>query len=697
MQKLIFLSALLIAQFAFAQENDKEPGKPEELDAVVIESEAKAITNKNGNTIIDVANSIFSTQPNTLDLLSKLPKIQLSADRESISIVGKGMPLLYIDNQKVSINELNTLDVSDIKTIEIINNPSSKYEANGRAVILITRKFSKKEGYKIMLTENAVFKRNFNNYAGISSSFKTGKLEFKANFNYNQIKVWESNGNNFAMPDYGILSNYRVTAVTKRPQFTYGGGIFYKISDDDYFSGNFSARNQNDTFNIITKTHNEEGADVNNVNTLSQNTQSRDFYSGFLNYNHKIKGLDAVLFSGFQYSNFGQATQSVISNDYNQTGSALSQYRNQDFGIDVFSGRMDLEKKFKNEMKLEVGGLYLLADAVTGFNVENVNPPSSTNSDYNYKEQNISAYSQFSGSYKKLNYSVGLRAENTIAKGKYDAEAGLSINKNYINLFPKAQLEQLIDSSNTININYAKTISRPDFSSTSQIRTYINPYFVWASNINLDPTITDEISIGYQYKDKSIRFAYYKTSNPVYYGAAYEADEKLLLLTTMNFDKETNFSVEVTLPFKYKFWTVNNYLNLSINKVEDDLAVVNKIKPTLYYYSNHDFKLPDELSLQLTGWGLTKQKMGVFEKNAIFTMNAAVSKTFFKDFDCTITWSDMFRKMTFRETFTYNNVSSRGVYFTDSHSVSFTARYTFGKIKSAYVEKSIDENSGRIK
>ena len=179
MQKLIFLSALFITQFAFAQEKEKEPEKPEELDAVVIEKEEKAITNKNGNTIIDVANSIFRTQPNTLDLLSKLPKIQLSADRESISIIGKGSPLLYIDNQKVSINELNTLDVSDIKTIEIINNPSSKYEANGRAVILITRKFSKKEGYKI---------KELNFQEGEVAGIKTVTLEFEGEYSFGYLK-----------------------------------------------------------------------------------------------------------------------------------------------------------------------------------------------------------------------------------------------------------------------------------------------------------------------------------------------------------------------------------------------------------------------------------------------------------------------------------------------------------------------------
>ncbi len=696
---LFVFSTLLIVQFTFAQENEKEKEKekPEQLTEVVVESEAKAITNKNGNLKIDVANSVYKSQPNTIDLLSKLPKIQVSPDRESISIIGKGNPLLYIDNQKANMNDLNTLDVSDIKTIEIIDNSPSKYEADGRAVILITRKFSKKEGYKVSLSEYAVFKKYFNNYAGINSSLKTGKLEFKANFNYNQIKVWESNGNDFAISDYDIKSKYLVTAVTKRPQFLYGGGVFYKINEDDYFSANVSGRTQDDIFNIITSTHNEQGSDVDDVNTLNKNDESRNFTNGFLNYNHNFKGINTVLFTGIQYSNFNQQIASVIWNDYNDVGSVLSQYRNQKFDVNVFSGRIDLETKFKNEMRLEIGALYLQAEADTHFDTENINPPITDISHYNYSEQNAAAYSQFSGTYKKFNYTAGLRAENTIVKGKYDTETGLSINKNYINLFPKVQLKMVIDSSNTIRLNYAKSITRPNFSSTSQVTAYINPYFVWSNNINLDPTISDEISFTYQYKENTVRLIANRSSNPVYYGASYNNSQNLLTFTTTNFDRQSEMAIEITVPFKYRFWSTTNVLNVGQTKIEDNSAVINKSKPSVYFYSNHIFTLKDKTEFALTGWGYTTQKLGIFERSGLFTFDASVSKTFFKQLSCSVSWNDIFRKMTFKENFIINSVSAKGVYYTDSHSVSFSLKYSFGKIKSAYVEKSVDENSGRIK
>ena len=97
-------------------------------------------------------------ESNPVDLLSKLPKIQISNNRESIGVFGRGTALIYLGNQRISVQELQNIAIEDIKTIEIINHPSSKYEAEGRSVILITPKFSKKNGFKGTISETASFR-----------------------------------------------------------------------------------------------------------------------------------------------------------------------------------------------------------------------------------------------------------------------------------------------------------------------------------------------------------------------------------------------------------------------------------------------------------------------------------------------------------------------------------------------------------
>lgn len=693
------LAFILISFFTTGFIYSQEEAKNEKtLDEVVIDATPKTFVSKNGNIKLDVTNSIFNAVPNTLDLLSKLPKVQVSPDRESITVVGKGNPLLYIDNQKVDMNALNTLDVADIKTIEIINNPSSKYEAEGRVVILITRKLSKKEGFKVAVTENAAFKRYFNNSFGVNTSLKKQKIEFKANLNYNRLTVWESNGNDFSVPAENITSNYLTKAVTKRPQFLFGSGVFYKINQDDYLSLNFNGRTQKERFDITTDTYNNDATTENWIKTLNQNSEKRGFYNAFINYNHKIKSIDGQLFTGFQISDYNQQVDGTIFDDYNAAGMNLSQIRNQKFDITVFSGRADFEKVFKNDMKLELGALFLKADGATYFQAEIQNPQTIQISDYNHKEQNISGYTQISGSLKKVNYSFGLRTEQTIINGKNASEQKQLVHKNYNNLFPKTQFDFSIDSTKTITLNYSKSIVRPNYSATNQVLTYINPYFAFANNSNLNPTITDEIAGTFDYKNKSLRVAYTRRKNPVYYGTFYNDSEKLLTLMTTNFEKESGYNIEITLPFTYKFWTVTNVLSGILNKIEDQTTILNRSKPYFYGYSNSVFKLPKAIELSVTGWGMTDQYEGVFNSKGLFVMDIAISKTIFKHFDCTVSANDLFRKTNYYNTYTMNGISTNGKYFTDSYLISFSLKYSFGKIKNAeFKEKNVDENTNRIR
>lgn len=143
----LILLFFLISLTGYTQNETPKDSISNHLNEVVVSQNKKTFTNTNGNIKVDVSNSIYNSVSNIVDLLAKLPTVQVSPDKESISVVGRGNPLIYIDNQKVGMNDLNALAFADIKTIEIIQNPSSKYEAEGCSVILITSKFSKKDSF----------------------------------------------------------------------------------------------------------------------------------------------------------------------------------------------------------------------------------------------------------------------------------------------------------------------------------------------------------------------------------------------------------------------------------------------------------------------------------------------------------------------------------------------------------------------
>ena len=695
---LITILLFCLSFMANAQNETPKDSISNELNEVVISKKKKMFTNANGNVKIDIANSVYSTVPNPIDLLSKLPSVQIGSDRENISIVGKGNPLIYIDGQKGTITDLNALSVADIKTVEIIKNPSSKYEAEGRAVILITRKISKKDSFKTEISEVASFKRNYNNYLGFNSSFKKDKLEWKANFNYNLRNPWENHSLEYEIPKASIVSNYDVTANSHVKEYVFGGGVFYKINEDDYLSVNINGKMRNDTFDINTFTFNQNQSQINNVFTFSDNSSTKNFLNSFINYSKKIKAIDTKLFIGFQGSNYNQHLLSLVQNNFNETDFKLSQNRDQKFNVDVFSGRIDLEKKFKNEMSLEYGGLYLKAKSKSNADIFDFEEGKSEVSDYDFKEENLAAYVQFSGKLKKIDFSFGLRTENTNVYSKFKTQVSPSIDKNYTNLFPKADLTIPIDSTKSINVNYSKSIVRPNYSSLSQIATYINPYFLYGSSINLGPAFVDELSSSFQYHDKTLKLSYYQTKDVTNPSFVFNEETNVLMITDINFKRETGFTIDFTLPFTYKFWTTTNSLIFVKSKVEDDTALLHPSKPYLYYYSNNTFKLPKDFSFVFSFWGTTKQNDGIFERKANFVVDMSLAKTFGKNWSCTLNYNDIFKATSYTDTFTVNNVHSRFKYLVDANEISIAVRYSFGKIRdSEYKQKSVNESENRIR
>ena len=108
--KLLLVLLLFVLSFiANAQNETPKDSISNQLNEVVVNQNKKTFTNSNGNIKLDVANSIYNSIPNTVDLLAKLPTVLVSSDKESITVVGKGNPLIYIDNQKAGMNDLNAL------------------------------------------------------------------------------------------------------------------------------------------------------------------------------------------------------------------------------------------------------------------------------------------------------------------------------------------------------------------------------------------------------------------------------------------------------------------------------------------------------------------------------------------------------------------------------------------------------------
>ncbi|MEO1624832.1 MAG: outer membrane beta-barrel family protein [Bacteroidota bacterium] len=667
------------------------------LEEVTVSSLRSAIVNENGNLKINLSNSIFGAQSNSLDLLSMLPSVLVSPDRSSVSIIGRGAPLIYVDNQRITFEDLQAIPVESIKEIEIINNPSARYEANGRAVLLITRKLNFSDGIRMEVSETASFKRGFNNLAGINASVKKNKWEVRSNFSYNQLVIWERIASELEVLPQQIELEQTALSTGPRPQFIFGTGVYRQLGKGDYLSANANLRTHTTEAPITTQsTFGKEGL-VDAIESLSEEEEERHFFTSNLNYNNELTGIGRNFFAGFQYSNYGRALKSLISNNFNETGFELDQDRDQDFSIDAWSVRADFEKNIGNGIRWESGiNLYLaLADALVDFQF--FQTADRLQSEYLYEETNYAAYTQLSGQWKKASYTLGLRAEKTSVEGGFSDAGDLLIDRDQLLFFPRLTFSTPLDSNKTLSFNYGVSVRRPNYLSASSISTFITPFVEYSRNANLRPTIIHEASLNFQYKNQSVRLNYVDQQYVVSQSARYEEASGRVITSPENFDRERGFDLVLVNPLNFGKWTMTNYLVGSWRKINDPRAMEMRVRPYAYYYSDHRFKLPAGVTAGFSVWGFSRRLQGAFERNAFAIFNASVQRTFFKNWQFSVTATDIFRNMIAEETFQINEVQSRSTFFADFRNFSFALRYSFGKIsKSQYQNKNVDENLDRI-
>lgn len=670
-----------------------------DLEEVQVVAAKPIVTSKNGNLQIDVENPVFASIPEPMELLARLPGVQVSPDRESLTIIGKGTPLTYIGNQRISLQEFNALSVSDIKSIEIIKNPSSKYEAEGRAVLLITRKISDTEGVKMEVSQTLSAKQNFNNYNGIYGSYKRKRLTAKANFTYNDLGQWESHTFAFGIPQQDIFSDYLVLVdKNDRVEINTGAGVYYQINAKDYFSLDINTRLQTNDSPIDTQTLLRQGNQEDFIVTRTLNDNTKNFFSGNFNYNKRLS-TSINLFTGLQFSSFQQRLGTEVANNYNRTGLVRSQVRQQQYRIDVRTYRLDLEKEFKSGLKWEIGANISEARAEAITDIEFLETGGDEVIDYDYTENTYATYSQLSGTLgKKIDFNAGFRIENNTVQGETETDAIPLVNREGTNFFPKAMLNFEVDSTKSLTLNYAKTIKRPDYSRASSITVFINPFLEGSGNVNLLPAFTEEFSANFQVRNSSLSIRYYRRKNPMYFTIGYEPNAEQAIFSLKNLERETGFEANLTVPITKGIWTSTNSITLLTNRIADPSAEVNASRPFIYVYIDHQLKIAKDTTVSFGGWGITDSSEGIFKRNGLVTFKAAITRTFFEKLQCALRFNDITKAQNFTESYSINGVNANGTYFADAREIALSLKYSFGKSKLPnFKNRDVDENLDRIR
>ncbi len=700
------------------------------LEAVVVSSKKPMIEVKADKTILNVEGTINAVGDDVLELLRKAPGVLLDKD-DNISLSGKNGVQIYIDGKPTPLSGadltayLKNIQSSQVEAIEIITNPSAKYDAAGNAGII-----------NIRLKKNKAFGTNGSvnaGYAvGVYSKYNTGlslnnrneKINTFGNYNFNDaIRA-------------GYMKLYREqldTIFNQRNNMKMGNTTHGFKTGVDYFvnpkstigvliNGNISA-NDNATESRTPISYKPTGV-VDRILTANNKTEStRDN----LNFNFNYRFADTSgheLTVDADYGFFRTKTDQLQPNIYFNPGMTNEISRTiynfiTPTDIDIYTLKADYEQKYMGG-KLGIGFKSSIVNTTNNFgrynvvgNTKTLDVPRSNQFDYS---ENINAvYLNYNKSFKGFMFQAGLRLENTNNSGdsyglKANAEVDYSskqtIERHYTNLFPSAAITLNKNPMKQWSLSFSRRIDRPAYQDLNPFEFKLDEYTFQKGNTELRPQYTNSIAITNIYKYKLTTTLNYSHVSDVFTQLIDTAEKSKSFITKKNLATQNIVSLNLSYPFSYKNYSAFTSLNTFYSHYKADFGggnrVINLDVVSYNLYMQHSIKFgkKKDWTAELSGFYTAPSIwQGTFESGALWKLDGGIQKNIFGGKgNIKASVSDIFKTLTWNgiSNFAGQYMVASGNFESRQFRVNFSYRFGNNKVKAARNRKTgTDDESKR--
>ncbi len=556
-----------------------------DLKGVVVTARKQIVEVRADKTILNVEGTINAAGSDGLELLRKAPGVTVDKD-ENLSVNGKNGVQVYIDGRPTPLsgsdlaNYLKSMQSSQIESIEIITNPSAKYEAAGNAGII-----------NIRLKKNKAFGTN----GSVTAGYAIGvfpKYNGSLNLNYRN-KAWNLYGTYSASKglNHNPIELYRTVADTVfdgKGYFRYDNqnhnvklGADYtldkKSSIGVLFNGTLSDP-QVSNYNHTAISPKSTGIVDRVLVADNHSNLKRTNYNLNLNYNYTEangKSLVINLDNGF-YDNHNDQFQPnyyYTPDEKTMTRSVIYQTIAPS-KIHINSGKLDYEQNFAGG-KLGLGGKISIVNTDNDFQRYDVIGGSNVldrdrSNLFKYRENINAVYGNWNRAYKGVMIQAGLRIENTVNKGTSYGQSKVSgsyqpwessFNRNYTNFFPSASVTFNKNPMNQWSLTYSRRIDRPAYQDLNPFEFKLDEYSFMKGNIDLRPQFTNSFGLTRVYKYRLTTTLNYSHISDLFAQVPDVTEKTKSILTKRNLATQDVFSLNVSYPFSYKAYSVFANLN----------------------------------------------------------------------------------------------------------------------------------------
>lgn len=645
--------------------------------------------------VVNPEASVTTASENVYEILQKLPGVSID-NNDNITLKGMQGVRVLIDDKPTYLSAaqlaswLKSMQGKDVERIEIIENPSARYDAEGNSgIINIKTKHIKAPGFNgtvnggLTASNDAPLGWN----GGVNLNMNYGKVNLYGSYSNYHWAGWNTMD---AVRRYtgtelkGASQLIRNKGDYRGSSHNFKAGADYSIAKNQVLSlmvrGNRGSNTEgmSNQTDFRDKLHRTDSLLI--TNSTGRNNWRNTTYN--MNYKWDIDTLGQSLLFDVDYARFHfGSSNNQDGNYFLPDGTDLNNHllviTSQGNDISIFSSKLDYVWPVNKQLNLESG---LKMSAVTTDSYIDMDGTLTQHDRFVYDEDIFAAYVNARWQLNKTSLQLGLRLENTHSKGN-SITASLVNDTSYLKLFPSFFVQQQLNDSHTLNFRYSYRIGRPSYHHLNPFKWMVDPYTFNVGNPNLQPQFTHTASLSHSFKNRLISALGFNYTDGLFTEVIRQNDvERTVYQTMENLNHSFDLTLSETLQLQpVKWWRLNGTVTGMYKTISLDAgSTLSKFS----YMGNmsNTFNLPAKIDFEVSGRYSSSQLVSNVYVRPRYSLDLGVQRKFFDNKGTVkLAVTDVFNTNTGSAYARHDNVDIEVENNWNSRRLNLTFTYRFGK------------------
>ena len=610
------------------------------LNDVSVTAKKIPIQKKIDRTVINLEDDPGTSGSTILDVLERTPGVIIDRQNESINMLGKGGvnvmlngKLTYMPSSAL-VQYLNGINAENVKSIELITTPPSKFDAEGNAgFINIELRKNLDKGYNGNLTLSSTYaERKPSNNIGFNFNATEKRHSLSFNYSGNKRDIPINGRINRNIPTENGIQITNIEAFRKNSRTVHNLRFSYDLKMSDKITFGTSVIGYSNKYEMI-----EDKIAIHSNLLIGEDVYFTDEINlwesaqiqAFIKYDFNENTFFDLNFDRLKYSNY-QPVNYAITLDINNENLDFGTVKQSPFDINVFS--LDFEKKINSKLKY-TGGVKSVFNEFSNKNefLSEEEYYSGFNNSSFLEENVFALYSQLNINVsKKISLQSGVRYEHTLTDINDVISNSLLVSRNYGNFFPSIYLGYKINDSNNFNLSLSRRINRPAFTDLAPFTFFVDVDQAFQGNVSLLPSYTNNVETSYRVKNLLFTIQYSEEKNLISkFQPQINLDTGFITIIPRNLDLQKSANIQFSYSaYPFQFWNLRMFSSYTYAEIEHQLedALYTNSNSSFRFTLNNSFEIGNNFSFQIWGYYNTRSIFGLNETLPRGSLNLAIQK-----------------------------------------------------------------------